>query len=96
MKIKVYVDWRNEEILSEKDYKEFKERKVKEMADDYFEDDYALDGFLDNGDYTYVGIFQMTDEEKEKVKEKWRAQCKADAEENFAEEYDYEVIEMEV
>ena len=96
MRITVYADWKHEEILSEKDYKEFKERKVNEMADDYFEDNYEFNEFLGNGDYNYADIFKMTDEEKEKVKAEWIAQCKENAEETFADEYDYEEIELEV
>lgn len=96
MKIKIYVDWKHEEILSEKDYKEFKDRKVNEIADDYFEDPYELNEFFGDNDYTYVDIFKMTDEEKEAVKEKWKAHCKESAEETFADEWGYEEIEMEV
>ena len=96
MKIKVYADWKHEEILSEKDYKEFKERKVNELADDYFEDDYEFNEFLGDGDYNYADIFEMTDEEKEKVKAEWKAQCKESAEETFADDWVYEEIELEV
>ena len=95
MKIKVYVDWNNKEILSEKDYKEFKNRKVNEMADTYFEDKYSLEEFLSDN-YNYADIFNMTNEEKEEAKAKWKAQCKDNAEENFGDEYDYDKIELEV
>lgn len=96
MKIKVYVDWKNQEILSEKDYNEFKDRKVNEIADNYFEDKYEFNEFLTDNDYDYADIFNMTDKEKEEVKEKWKAQCKDSAEEAFGDEYDYDEIELEV
>ena len=95
MKIKVYADWKHEEILGEKDYKEFKERKVNEMADNYFEDDYEFGEFLGEK-YTCADIFKMTDEEREKVKKEWKAKCKADAKDNFADEWEYEEIVLEV
>lgn len=96
MKIKIYVDWKGEEVLSEKDYKEFKDQKTKEIADYYFEDNYGFSEYLSNGDYDPARVFQMTDEEKEKVKAEWKAHCEEYAKENFADEYDYEEIELEV
>ena len=95
MRIKVYADWKHEEILSEKDYKEFKERKVNEMADDYYEDDYEFGEFLAEK-YSCSEIFKMTNEEKEKVKADWKAQCKESAEETFADDWVYEEVELEV
>ena len=95
MKIKVYVDWKHEEILSEKDYKEFKDRKINEMADEYFEDNYELNEFLCD-DYNHAELFRMTDEEKEKVKADWIARCKEYAEETFENEYEYEENVLEV
>ena len=95
MKIKVYVDWRHDEILSEKEYKEYKERKVNETADNYFEDEYEFGEFLAKN-YTCADIFKVTDEEKEKVKAEWKVRCRADAEENFNDHYRYEEFELEV
>ncbi len=95
MRITIYVDWKHEEVLSEKEYKEFKERKVNEIADDYFEDDYEFGEFLGEN-YTCADIFKMTDEEREKVKAEWKAQCKESAEETFADDWVYEEVEVEV
>ena len=96
MKIKVYVDWKNKEILNEKEYNEFHDREVNAIADRYFEDKYEFNEFLSDNDYDYADIFNMTDEEKEEVKAKWKAQCKDNAEEIFGDEYDYDEIELEV
>ena len=95
MKIKVYVNWKDEEVLNEKDYMEFRDRKVNEIADDYFEDDYEFGEFLSE-DYTRSEIFRMTEEDKEKVKKAWKAQCKESAEETFDDEYNYEEVEVEI
>ena len=96
MKIKIYVDWQRKKILDEKGYKEFKASTINEVADDYFKENCEFSEFLCDQDYSYADIFKMTDEEKEKVKAKWKAQCKESAEETFANDYEYEEIELEV
>ena len=95
MKIKIYVDWRHEEVLNEKDYKEFRDRKVNEIADDYFEDEYEFNCFLEH-DYRPAEIFNLDNEAKEEIKEIWKRQCKASAEETFDDDYEYEEVEVEV
>ena len=96
MKIKVYADWNHEEILSEKDYKEFKDRKVNEITEEYFEDNCEFEEFLAENDYRLTDIFKMTDEQKGEVRSRWREWCKESAENAFENEYSYEEIEIEV
>ena len=79
MKIKLYVDWMNEEILNEKEY----EKEILEAAKDREEnDDYEFEDFLDsycdrnlhNGN-RLAHLFNLSKEEREKILKLWKEDC---------------------
>lgn len=100
MKVKLYVNWQDEEILKEKEYEE----KILEAAKDREEnDDYDFSDFLD--DYLdrnhgccrseqLAYLFRMNEEERKKILELWKVNCLEVARINFPN--DYKVIEIEV
>ena len=66
MEINVYVNWNTKEICSE--YKITK--KVNSLVEEYMESE-PFNDFL-NCNFTAIEIFDLTDEEKERIKEEAR------------------------
>lgn len=81
MNIKIYVDYENQSVLTEAQYKEI----LTERAKDYKADNYAFEEWLNNR-YSASDIFKMKSYELEKVMEKWESICKEDAEEDMGRE----------
>ena len=74
----VYVNWGDEEILSEAEYEIKLEEKTKIAA----ADDYCFGGWLDNH-YSAADIWNMSEEEKEEVKADWLKSCREDMEDEL-------------
>ncbi len=81
MKIKIYVDYENAEVLTEEQYKE----ALAERAKSYKTDDEAFRDWL-NDNYEAFKIFKMKSYDLEKVMERWEGVCEADAEEDMGRE----------
>lgn len=81
MKIKIYVDYENQEVLTEEGYKE----ALTERAKSYKTDNEAFRDWL-NDNYEAFKIFNMKDYELDKVVERWEGVCEADAEEDIGRE----------
>lgn len=79
MKIKIYVDYENCEVLTEEQYK----KALIERAKSYKADDKAFEEWLNNK-YTSFEIFKMPSYELDKVMEKWEGLCEADAEDDMS------------
>lgn len=79
MKIKIYVDYENKEVLTEEQYKE----ALTEKAKAYKADDGAFRDWL-NDNYEAFKIFNMKSHELEKVMERWEGVCEADAEDDMS------------
>lgn len=79
MKIKIYVDYENKEVLTEENYKE----ALTERSKSYKADNGAFRDWL-NGNYEAFEIFNMKSHELEKVVERWEGVCEADAEDDMA------------
>ncbi len=89
MKIKIYVGYENQEVLTEEGYKEV----LAERKKSYKADDSAFEDWL-NDRYSAYEIFKMKSHELDKVIERWEGVCEADAEEDMSRElteYELEV-----
>lgn len=78
MKIKIYVDYENQAVLTEEQYKE----ALTERAKSYKTDDPAFEEWLNNR-YSASEIFKMKSHELEKVMERWESICQDDAEDDM-------------
>lgn len=100
MKVIIYINWREEEILTEKEYKE----KIKEIKNDkeYFNDyksaclnDYIED-FIDKSRYakTFETVFNFTETERQKILDEIKEGYKNQVEEELSEEW--EEVEIDI
>ena len=89
MKIKVYVDFENEKVLTEEDYKVILKDKAKTYKDD-------TDAFRDwlNDNYEAFEIFNKNGVELDEVVNHWERVCNSDAEEDM--EAEFAIFELEV
>ena len=100
MKVDVYVNWREEEIITEKEYKEkIKEvKKDKENFDDYkssFLNDY-IEEFIDKSPYVknFETVFNFTEADRQKILEDIREGYENQVEEELSEEW--EEVEIDI
>ena len=89
MKIKVYVDFENEEVLTEEDYKVI----LKDKAKTYKDDTDAFEDWL-NDNYNAFDIFNKNGVELDEVVNHWERVCNSDAEED--KEAEFAIFELEV
>ncbi len=76
----VYVNWREQEILTKDEYEEH----ILRTSNNLFDDEDEFDEWLDDN-YSASEILTMTDEEKEELKQKWNEVCLS----KIRDEYDY-------
>ena len=81
MKIKIYVGYENQEILTEKQYQE----ALAERAKSYEADEPAFEDWLIDR-YSAYEIFKMKSHELDKVIERWKSVCETDAKEDMSRE----------
>lgn len=77
MKIKIYVDYGNQEVLTEEQHKKVLAERVKS----YKADNEAFEDWL-NDRYCAHEIFKMKSHELDEVIERWEGVCETDAEED--------------
>ena len=94
MKVVVYVNWRDEEIITEKEYKEkIKEiKKDKENFEDYkdsYLNDYIKD-FLNQSPYPecFDTVFNFTEVERQKILDKVKEGYEYQVEQDMTEDWD--------
>ena len=75
MKIKLYVDWDNHQVLNQDQYEE----RLSEAADELFADDNCLAEWLDEN-FTLLDIFQAGEVKKEEIRADFRDYCQKNAE----------------
>ena len=100
MKVIVYANWREEEIITEKEYKEkLEERKTnkhdfEEYVSDYLSDD--IECYLrDKGErIDYARIFNLTDKERAEIIDGMRESFKDQVEQDLSEEW--EEVEIDI
>ena len=100
MKVIVYANWRDEEIITEKEYKEkIKEmKKDKENFDDYkstYLNEYIED-FIDKSPYAknFETVFNFTEAERKKILDEIKEGYEAQVEEEISEEW--EEVEIDI
>ena len=100
MKVNVYVNWREEEIITEKEYKEkIKEvKKDKENFNDYkssYLNDYIKD-FIDKSPYAknFETVFNFTETERQKILDELKEGYEIQVEEDFSDEW--EEVEIDI
>lgn len=74
MTIKVFVDWRNEEILTEEEY----DKRARELAEEFRTSDYEFSEFLEQR-YTHRELFEANEKERATIMECWVDKCLEDA-----------------
>ena len=89
MKVKIYVNWDEREIYSEKEIV----AKEKKIAEQYFDDG---DGFSDWLDEIFSGIelFKMNNDDKEVAKDSYRVACKEWAQESINNDFEFKEIDV--
>ena len=100
MKVIVYANWREEEIITEKEYKKkLEERKTnkhdfEEYVSDYLSDD--IECYLrDKGEsLSYARVFNLTEKERAEIIDGMRESFKNQVEEDFSDEW--EEIEIDI
>lgn len=100
MKVIVYVNWKDEEIITEKDYKEkIKEiKKDKENFDDYkssYLNDY-IEEFIDSSPYVknFETVFNFTETERQKILDEIKEGYEIQVEEDLSDEW--EEVEIDI
>ena len=89
MKIKVYVDFENESVCTEEEYKEI----LKDRSKFYSNDTDAFRDWL-NDRYEAFEIFNKNGVELDEVVSRWEGVCETDAEEDM--DRDFQIFEIEV
>ena len=100
MKVIVYVNWKEEEIITEKEYKEkIKEvKKDKENFNDYkssYLNDY-IEEFIDRSRYplNFETVFNLTEAERQKILDEIKEGYENQVEEELSEEW--EEVEIDI
>lgn len=93
MKIKIYVNWDEGEILTEKEFSDFKKNKVADILCDEYDRAEYINDYLGNVEgYDYADLLFMDEEDRRKV-EDYAAKYLA---EYVCEELDKEFKEIEL
>ena len=87
MTIKIYVNWRDEEVLTEDEYNEL----VREMAEDLRTSDYNFSEFLEDN-YSHRELWEADEERRAEIMEHWVDKCFEAAECELG--YDNVVLEV--
>ena len=90
MKIEIYINWDEQEILRPQDYQERKKTLIKEYTDDLYKE--TLEEVLD--DFSPKDIFYFDDEDRAEVYQIVSDRIKARVNEDMEE--DYEKITLEI
>lgn len=93
MKVKLYVNWSDGEILNEKQM----ESKLKGKALEIAKDEDEFDEWLGER-YAISDIFNMGEKEKAQVRQKWEEECLEYAQDDLISGCDaeYELVEKEI
>lgn len=91
MEIKFMINWNEQEIAS---MEEYRNEHVLDLAHAYSENEDRFNRFLDDNYYAKE-IFEMSDEQKTEVLNKFNDKCKADAEEDLVED-GWEICYLEI
>lgn len=91
MKIKLYVDWDNHQVLNQDQYEE----RLSGAADELFADDNCLAEWLDEN-FTLLDIFQAGEAKKEEIRMDFRDYCQENAESALSDDGEnYEEVNLD-
>lgn len=90
MKVKIYVDWENQEIILEKD----KTTTLKNYEDDVRSDMYVASDILENEGFSLAEVFYMEREVRTEMEKRIKEAEATKALEDF--ERDYEEITLDI
>ena len=95
MKVKIYVNWDEGEILTEKEFDNFKKNKVADiLCDEYDRADYINDYLRNVKGYDHADLLFMDEEDRREVEDlatKYLAECVGEELDK-----DFKEIELEV
>ena len=95
MIIKIYVNWEEGEILTEREFDDFKKNKVADILGDEFDRaEYINDYLRDIKGYDYADLLFMDEEDRREVEDlatKYLAECVGEEL-----DHDFKEIELEV
>ena len=95
MKVKMYVNWNEREILKEEEFKERVKEYAKENAEDPYECREILHNFLtDHKVFDIIDVYSLTTEQKEALEKEFEEYLIKDAEEMLLDDYDEVTIEI--
>ena len=89
MKVKFYVNWDDQTLLSEAEYAE----RIKEASEDMKDEDDAFADFLATN-YSSTEIFDFEDEDRARVRKEFYEECERMAKEDLS--YMFDEIEKEI
>ena len=89
MKVKVYVNWYNREVINEKEF----EKKVEETTQDYKEDKCFFDEWL-NDHYSANEVWNLNEEERKEVQKDFLIRCEELGVRDVREDWEEEEIEV--
>ena len=87
--VKVYVNWRDRNILTEDEFKEMKQNTARSL----FENEDEFKDWL-NCDYSASEIFEMTAEERLEIQKRWDEYCVNETQDNL--DYIWDEIDLDV
>ena len=74
MTIKIFVDWKNEEIITREEY----DKRAKKIAEDLRTSDSSFFEFLEEN-YSHRELWEADEEQRAKIMEYWSDICLKDA-----------------
>lgn len=89
MKVKIYINWFNREIINEKEYEE----RVIETQKEYLEDDYYFVEWLEEN-YRPSEVWEFDNAKKEAVRIEFSKSCRKDAEKDVQSDWTEKEIEV--
>lgn len=89
MKVKVYVKWRYEDIISEKEFK----KKIAETVNNYKTDETYFNEWL-NDNYNAFNVWGMSTEERAKILEEFADICQTWGVKEVREDWEENEIEV--
>ena len=95
MKVKMYVNWNEREILKEEEFKERVKDYAEENAEDTYERNARLYDFLtDRKSLDMIDVYNLTAEQKGELEKEFEKYLLEDAEELLMDDYDEVILEV--
>lgn len=91
MEIKFMVNWANQEVAN---IEEYNNEYVCDVAHNFEEDDEIFDDWLAEK-FTVLGVFNMSEEDKKKIRNDYKEYCRERADEELTED-GWELCVMEI